>query len=355
MLVPEAEKTEVVDELDVDWLVRQVRLGQFDISKFSAWLLKLLVRHCAPMRDEAANEMHKKLIQGHAENDIDSIVSGLESLFFLLEAMKLDVANHQIRSFKVLLIVDTIPFLKDCFEKMRTSDNLDFSDSLEWFEDLRADRDAAACRYEKFDCFVEAVVELCNQHEDLHPSTFKWDADRVRSLRADISDLVLMNVSLEVKNQLHDRSKKMTSLEEEDLRTRLSLLMIPSDGNHVADDLNAEAMGIELARASNGKNGSVNAYDMSQELCVQQDDIDDAIAAMGNAIEDERDEQIMSTLDISNEQRAYQQKRSPGWLIPAPDVEDISRRIAHIAVIHWQVWDTLVYLPQATDVEDCGA
>ncbi|KAK5073287.1 Protein SOSEKI 1 [Exophiala xenobiotica] len=108
MLVPDSDKRDVLQRVNVDWLTKQVRIGLFDATAFFNWLLKLLMSHCAPMRDESAREMHKKITRGADLNDMNLLVDGLEALMSLLENMKLDVANHQVRSFKLLLIADTL-------------------------------------------------------------------------------------------------------------------------------------------------------------------------------------------------------------------------------------------------------
>ena len=53
--------------------------------------------------------------------------------------------------------------------------------------------------------------------------------------------------------------------------------------------------------------------------------------------------QDQSPLQISEAQKHWQQSRQENELWRA-DPEDIARRIAHIAVLHWRVWAALVYL-----------
>ena len=53
--------------------------------------------------------------------------------------------------------------------------------------------------------------------------------------------------------------------------------------------------------------------------------------------------QDQSPLQISEAQKHWQQSRQENEIWRA-DPEDIARRIAHIAVLHWRVWAALVYL-----------
>lgn len=76
----------------------------------------------------------------------------------------------------------------------------------------------------------------------------------------------------------------------------------------------------------------------------------------------------LSPLEISEQQKNFQQQQqqarpSSGGGDPqrraAPDLEDISRRLAHISIIHWRVWRSLAYLDygfciaNGVDPEDC--
>ena len=53
--------------------------------------------------------------------------------------------------------------------------------------------------------------------------------------------------------------------------------------------------------------------------------------------------QEWSPLQISEAQKHWQQSRIDKSLWRA-DAEDVARRVAHIAVLHWNVWAELVYL-----------
>jgi hypothetical protein len=53
--------------------------------------------------------------------------------------------------------------------------------------------------------------------------------------------------------------------------------------------------------------------------------------------------QKQSPLQISEAQKRWQQRRHDEKLWRA-DIEDVARRVAHIAVLHWKIWAGLVYL-----------
>jgi hypothetical protein len=88
-LVPDRDHPQVAENLDIPLLIQQVEKGVLDIVRLSQWIAGLLKSHCAPMRDECADEMASKIEDGCAKSDMELIVDGLAKLFSFLEAMKL--------------------------------------------------------------------------------------------------------------------------------------------------------------------------------------------------------------------------------------------------------------------------
>jgi hypothetical protein len=88
-LVPDRDHPKIAENLDMPLLMQQVRKGVLDIVRLSRWIADLLKSHCAPMRDDWADEMAAKIEEGCSQPDMGLIVNGLEKLFSFLEAMKL--------------------------------------------------------------------------------------------------------------------------------------------------------------------------------------------------------------------------------------------------------------------------
>jgi hypothetical protein len=88
-LVPDRDHPKIVENLDTALLMQQVEKGVLDIVRLSQWIADLLKSHCAPMRDESADEMASKIEEGCTKSSMELIVDGLEKLFSFLEAMKL--------------------------------------------------------------------------------------------------------------------------------------------------------------------------------------------------------------------------------------------------------------------------
>lgn len=88
-LVPERDHPSVMQNLEVPLLMQQIRKGVLDMVALAAWMAALLKTHCAPMRDEWADRMVGQVIEGSQSQDPKEIVNGLQTLFAILEAMKL--------------------------------------------------------------------------------------------------------------------------------------------------------------------------------------------------------------------------------------------------------------------------
>lgn len=88
-LVPERDHLSVMQNLDVPFLMQQIRKAVLDLPALSEWLATLLKTHCAPMRDQWADQMVEEITVGCASQDMHKVVQGLRTLFGILEAMKL--------------------------------------------------------------------------------------------------------------------------------------------------------------------------------------------------------------------------------------------------------------------------
>lgn len=96
--------------------------GTFDIIQLAEYLKFILQRLCAPMRDSLINKVYENLLDcGKLMDSQDvfddiklhkGILNQFKFVFKILELMKLDVANHQIRLIRPALISNCISFEK---------------------------------------------------------------------------------------------------------------------------------------------------------------------------------------------------------------------------------------------------
>ncbi|KAH9080559.1 Tcp11-domain-containing protein [Lactarius deliciosus] len=92
--------------LDVDLIEQEMRHGLFDPSGAFEVIGQILKSHCAPMRDQAVDAMVQlaKTCAPGGEGSKADAVRAIRECFELLELMKLDIANHQMQTYRPLII-----------------------------------------------------------------------------------------------------------------------------------------------------------------------------------------------------------------------------------------------------------
>lgn len=103
------------DTLDADLIAQEVAHGVYDISALALYLGHLLKTHCAPMRDEMIDNMVQAIQCGQQKNDSIAVATGLRKCFSVLELMKLDIANHQLRTLRPWLLETAAEFQLNSF------------------------------------------------------------------------------------------------------------------------------------------------------------------------------------------------------------------------------------------------
>jgi hypothetical protein len=223
-LVPDRDHARVDEHLDVPMLMQEIQRGVCDLVRLAEWMSQLLKEHCAPMRDGLVDGMVSTIRSGVGEYSSAQIVDGLRELFAILETMKLvshllqcivpaliimqDVANHQIRNLKTLLIEDTINFEThyhlDKLVSHRSRINLEAAQA--WYHraavELASERSSQprTAQQAQLEMFARAVIAQLFNREGHHdfPETFYLDHDRLCSLRVELEDLVHMEVCMDL-------------------------------------------------------------------------------------------------------------------------------------------------------------
>ncbi|ORY55115.1 T-complex protein 11 [Pseudomassariella vexata] len=207
-LVPARDRAYLDEGLNVDLIMQQFHKGIADLEKLASWLSNVLKSHCAPMRDEWVDEMYNQLTNGNRTNDMEELVQGMRSLLSVLEAMKLDVANHQIRCLRPILIEDTVHFEKRFFWKKIQTGKLDPQSAEHWYVLARHEispSHASRIAFGEMAIFFEALSRLIlPSNSDQFPQTFLFDEERLLKLRTDMLDAV----NLEICMRLYERFER---------------------------------------------------------------------------------------------------------------------------------------------------
>ncbi|KAK4188810.1 protein SOK1 [Podospora australis] len=205
-LVPHGDRKLLNEGLNVDLLMQQFNRGVADLESLASWLANILKLHCAPMRDEWVDEMYQELSNGNRNGDPQELVKGMRSLLSVLEAMKLDVANHQIRCLRPVLIEDTVDFEQRFFAKKITSGKLAVRPAINWYKahQRRVELQYANCpmpyaqEFGNMAVIFDAISRLMlpSVPADTAPCTFLFDEDRILKLRSDMYDSICLEVCM---------------------------------------------------------------------------------------------------------------------------------------------------------------
>lgn len=216
-LVPQRDREFLNEGLNVDLLMQQFNKGIADLEKLASWLSGILKLHCAPMRDEWVDEMYHELSSGNRNNDMPELVKGMRTLLNVLEAMKLDVANHQIRCLRPVLIEDTVHFEQRFFLKKIQSGKLNLDAARQWYQEAKrvAPLEYLDARHPYAQAFGETAVFFYAAAKLIVPSTpvevptanacpntFVFDEERIVKLRSDMYDTICLEICMRQFEQL---------------------------------------------------------------------------------------------------------------------------------------------------------
>ncbi|KAK7613298.1 T-complex protein 11-domain-containing protein [Phyllosticta paracitricarpa] len=403
-LVPEQDQSRVDEQLDTTMLMQQIEKGVCDLVSLAKWLSHLLKAHCAPVRDEWVDKMVEQIDLGTRGGSGRSLVNGLRELLGILEAMKLDVANHQIRHLRALLIEDTVNFEQKYHLDRIARRRILVQRSQCWFA-----QHAITCRSISTDrkakdrglrAIVRALLSLLtsSDRQGSFPETLYLDFDRLRALRAEFRDQVYLGACTETYKSLLRKIGYAASVPSQNLlglREAISAIVV---ANEVAGTnsnqhwlVNIENIAIELVRHALSLYGSTSSYDpnlveattsrlrhlirpefgmvfheqaggMREALTARVIRNTDAVANSSptdifNSLINTKSSgspapsPIATSLSGQDHQRCLNGSGTGSGLVPDDEtialsseyLDDLARRTTHIAVLHWRIWGPTVY------------
>ncbi|PGH36305.1 hypothetical protein GX50_00810 [[Emmonsia] crescens] len=379
-LVPDRDRACIKEHLETKFLMTQVEKGVLNLVGLAEWLAVLLKTHCAPMRDHMADDMVEHIRSGSQLQDMNKVSEGLQQLFAILESMKLDVANHQIRAFRLYLIEDSVEYLKkhsDSAMKKSPKSFKEVQDAKSWYLRCRGRyysySQPVPNNFESAKILFEGLFSnLCSFDSTiLFPSSFALDFDRLYNIRNNIETFVMLQVCCQVFNRVvRGVNGDISSATYCSLQSRvLSIIQYGEQTGRENDTFgsapiaqfqsNIPNIALEIARvAQMMQDGSSRVtypderiiHFVSNQLHPFEHrlfwDVRDRVQQELQSITIDFAKQYwcMSALDIADSQHL----RQPDYvsLPQVPDIQYLGKRLAHIGVLHWRVWAPLLYSPE---------
>lgn len=222
--VPQKESHMINGVLDTELTVQEIIKGSLQMSNFSDWLSQLFKHHCAPMRDTWVDKMHNKFREAESESSLPKLIKGLRLVFQILEAMKLDIANHQIRILRPALLSNAVEFEKQYFLPLLNSNKIDLKSSLVWFNSkfeesvsLNLIKSDESSPQDVYRLCIKSIISLlsCRKMVRSYPTALTFDHTRLILLRADLRQIVCLMVCRLLFQQLVASDTTMNAIVKE--------------------------------------------------------------------------------------------------------------------------------------------
>ncbi|KAL1960214.1 hypothetical protein VTO42DRAFT_8757 [Malbranchea cinnamomea] len=376
-LVPERDHFCVIENLNVSFLMQQIRKGVLDLVSLSTWLGDLLKTHCAPMRDSFVDRMVTEIREGCATQDMYLVAQGLRTMFGVLEAMKLDVANHQIRAFRYVLVEDTVRFLQSHFLGRIAMNTINVECARRWYLSIPCEQpfnSLSQCHVDSFEpvgVLLRGILSflLVAESPQCFPDTFEFDAGRLWRLRNEIQDLICLEICNHIVEDITRSRNRFYSIPPEASAALRSALWSVLDDCEAGTtersrwQNNIKNIALEIARAISMQELRAGRKDSSSRLIKYDPNVLNLVEKIlessftpksdryrhfqkiihqklqGATFEIAKKYLNMTTLEMCN----AQWHRNTASNSRVPGIEPIAGRIAHIGVLHWKVWAPLLY------------
>ncbi|CCH44920.1 hypothetical protein BN7_4489 [Wickerhamomyces ciferrii] len=260
-LLPSKDKQTVIDVLDIELIMQQLAKNSLDLVELAKWLSSIFKSHCAPMRDSWVDEMLMKFVEADEIKSVLKLVEGLRMIFTILEAMKLDVANHQIRILRPVLVETAVEFERDYFLQMIARCKLDISDSIKWFKNFQK-QNPVSTQNNNHDASIQqkitttqAILSLlsCSKMVSEFPSSLAFDHARLIVLRANVRQVVCLQLCIALFKQLAHQSQNSQQITPEicELLKKEILALITDENGNVKWTRNIGAIALQISRHAN--------------------------------------------------------------------------------------------------------
>ncbi|KAK3673837.1 Protein SOSEKI 1 [Recurvomyces mirabilis] len=387
-LVPDHEQKRIRARLDVDLIMQQITNGVCDLIDLSTWLATVVKKHCAPMRDELVDAMSMDIQRGALENRHDKLVNGLRQLLNILEAMKLDVANHQIRHMRPLLVDDTVNFQRRYNAHRISLGKIEVRKCQKWFDEEMEGLTARAIELgtpqpTTLDALSSALLRdlLFNEATPCPPS-FYLDYDRLRIIRNDIRSTVSHEICratlaeltppwvspaelLKAQGALQCAVSAIVGMSSrftervENIAVEIVRFLLVLEGRYPPFD--GTLLGMVEQRLAQALQPTSQAFDkLARDTCDRllpklKVCVDAHIRMSALDLQDALVSTIMPALSPSPFGFGAVLTPPAGMVKQYDPDEDIVRRMTHIICLHWQVWADLVYLAPKVGEADTSA
>lgn len=370
-LVPETDRSSVSERLDVPFLMQMIEHGVCDLVSLGQWLARVLKQHCAPMRDRQVDRMPREIERGTLSQKPAVLVSGIRQVISILEDMKLDVANHQIRQMRINLVNDTVKFHRKYNASRLATGRISASKSQAWLKREREMLPTAYGNLTPLQVLTSGVLRglLFDDVAPRHPGTFALDVERLGALRSELHSTMCQRLCLDTLLDLLGPSAPQSYVKQLPHALLSSVSAIIGASGRVENYI--EPIAVEITRILLEVAGQNPPFDAGLLQFVEDrlfSDLNRSSSAFeGLAVACFEQWMPLLQTNVANninlsafelqekfvpapvwQDRAARGAATRAAIAPSPprvETKDaLINKLTHIIVLHWQVWADLVYL-----------
>eukprot|EP00835_Amoeboradix_gromovi_P003355 NODE_218_length_14160_cov_0.274874.p2 type:complete len:658 gc:universal NODE_218_length_14160_cov_0.274874:8294-10267(+) len=185
------EVTETLKKWDVEHIINMLRLDMDNGIPYIKSISKIMHVYCAPCRDELIDDM-VALYQARFH------VDALNKCLCILEHMRLDFANHNLRKLRPLLVAKSTSYEYDFFRQgLKRGGGITFTKN--WIKNSLIEfKPLNRCNSDFYSFAVMKIITNSYMSETGKsiPETFKFDVNRINTFHNDWQDISIMNTLL---------------------------------------------------------------------------------------------------------------------------------------------------------------
>ncbi|CAL4063376.1 unnamed protein product, partial [Meganyctiphanes norvegica] len=181
-------RQEIAEAMDLDLIKQQAEHGVLDFTQYSQYVLSIMARLCAPVRDETIQGLMKET----------SVLKVFRGVMETLDLMRLDMANFTIQQIRPHIIAQSVDYEKKKFDEFLKTQNDGLELTREWLlkhitqEDLAVEDDMEK-RKVITAIINKSYLELLSWPEEtLLPETVVLDESRVLELRDRLTQVCIL-------------------------------------------------------------------------------------------------------------------------------------------------------------------
>ncbi|RKP37363.1 T-complex protein 11-domain-containing protein [Dimargaris cristalligena] len=193
-------RKDLTTHLDVRLIHQQLQHGVFDVVGIVCYITAVLKRHCAPVRDPLIDSILRAV---HRKD----FTLTLKRCFELLELMRLDLANHQVRTMRPQLVASAPHFEWTYMSGLIKAGTLSVTRTKAWWTQLLdpSSNPIAETNSNRLALFLDGIVQFLVSDDrrwaEHIPETFHLDISRLHLLRNEWHNIYVMSIILLIYRQ----------------------------------------------------------------------------------------------------------------------------------------------------------